>query len=101
MKLCDFPKCENPSCGKKIVIQDYGPHGKWMAEVCQKHYNSAHPSRKNRKTMKSKKRLEQKEIDAIRILSGHLRDIDCFQKPKEIKADLHNIAEQLYNLTLK
>ena len=51
--------------------------------------------------MKTKKSLSKAEIEAIRILSGHLRDINCYQKPKEIKSDLHIIAEQLYNLTLE
>lgn len=50
--------------------------------------------------MKAKTKLGKKEIKAIRIFSGHLRDVDCEQSPREIKSDLHNIAEQLYNLTL-
>lgn len=51
--------------------------------------------------MEKKTQLGQKEIEAIRILSSHLRDVDCAQKYRDIKCDLHNIAEQLYNLTLK
>jgi len=51
--------------------------------------------------MKTKEVLKKAEIKAVRILSSHLRDINCYQKPKDIKSDLHNIAEQLYNLTLK
>lgn len=45
--LCELANCRRVSCGKKILIADYGPRGKWMAEVCQEHYESAHPSRKN------------------------------------------------------
>jgi len=51
--------------------------------------------------MKTKENLGKKEIECLRILSGHIRDVNCSQKPEDIKADLHNLAEQLYNLTLE
>ncbi len=51
--------------------------------------------------METKTTLGEKEIAAIRILSAHLRDIDVYQKPPDIKADIHNLAEQLYGLTLQ
>jgi len=44
--LCELAECKQVSCGKKILIQDYGSQGKWLAEVCQEHYDSAHVSRK-------------------------------------------------------
>ena len=50
--------------------------------------------------MEIKTSLHAAEIEAIQILSGHLSNTDCEQKPQDIKYDLHGIAEQLYNLTL-
>lgn len=44
--------------------------------------------------------MEKTHQAAIQILTGHLRDVDCEQKPEDIKADLHNLSDQLYNLTL-
>lgn len=44
-EMCDIVNCKNEACGKQILIQDYG-NKKWMANVCQKHYDAAHPSRK-------------------------------------------------------
>ncbi len=51
--------------------------------------------------MELKTKLEEKEIKCLRILTAHIRDIDCYQDPEDIKSDLHNIAEQIYNLTLE
>jgi len=45
--LCEIANCPNVICGKKILIQDYGQQGKWLADVCKKHYDAAHPSRKD------------------------------------------------------
>jgi hypothetical protein len=45
--------------------------------------------------------MEDKYKLAVQVLSGHVRDINCEQKPEDIKADLHNLADQLYNLTLE
>ena len=45
-KLCEITNCKNVSCGKKILIADYGQGRKWLADVCQLHYDKAHPSRK-------------------------------------------------------
>jgi hypothetical protein len=44
--LCEIANCKRIVCGKQILIQDYGSQGKWTANVCQEHYDSAHPSRK-------------------------------------------------------
>jgi len=45
-KLCEISNCRNVSCGKKILIADFGRDRQWLAEVCQDHYDNAHPSRK-------------------------------------------------------
>ncbi|KKM77433.1 hypothetical protein LCGC14_1370050 [marine sediment metagenome] len=50
--------------------------------------------------MLTKKVLQRCEIDAMRILVGHLRDVDCHQNPQDIRSDLHNLSDQFYNLTL-
>ena len=42
--MCDIADCKNKAC-KQILMQDYGDK-KWIADVCQEHYDSAHPSRK-------------------------------------------------------
>ena len=44
--LCELANCREVVCGKQILIQDYGSQGKWLANVCQRHYDSTHPSRK-------------------------------------------------------
>ncbi len=51
--------------------------------------------------MKTKTSLGKSEIECLRILTAHLRDVNCTQKPEDIKSDLHNLADQIYNLTLK
>lgn len=44
--LCEIAGCKDIVCGKQIIIQDYGSQGKWLANVCQQHYDNAHPGRK-------------------------------------------------------
>ena len=51
--------------------------------------------------MRTKEQLGKVEIEALRILVSHLRDVDCYQEPEGIKSDLINLANQLYNLTLE
>lgn len=43
--FCEIDGCKKDAINK-ILIQDYGEKGKWEADVCQEHYDSAHPSRK-------------------------------------------------------
>lgn len=51
--------------------------------------------------MEIKTTLGTKEITAIQVLSGHLRDIDIYQGWDNLRADIHDLADQFYNLTLK
>ena len=48
--------------------------------------------------METKTLLGSVEIKAMRILSSHLRDLAV--NSADQKDEIHNIAEQLYNLTL-
>jgi len=45
-KQCELAGCKNPSCGKEILVQNLPQNRQWKVEVCQKHYDTAHPSRK-------------------------------------------------------
>ena len=51
--------------------------------------------------MKTKTSLGKSEIECLRILTAHLRDVNCTQKPDDIQYDLYNIAEQIDNMTIK
>ena len=43
---CNIAECTNEASGKRIKIADFGHGKKWNVDVCKKHYNEAHMSRK-------------------------------------------------------
>ena len=50
MKQCELSECENfinETSPKKILITDFGDW-QWLADVCDTHYEEAHPSRKEK-----------------------------------------------------
>ena len=42
---CELADCTNETTGKKIHVANWGKGKEWDIEVCDKHYDEAHPTR--------------------------------------------------------